>query len=216
MNKSSFSKLNGKRVNPFGAELVGCSLLDLIGLYLIYERHQNITVKYAVKDLMQHRQRKMPPRVLFDCNKTHRNDGDISEACLFERFAQKRYVIGGTASSACLKQHKCNLVRIVFSAFQRVQKLSDNQNGGIAGVIVDIFQTRFGDFASSAFEHFHFVAVVRENFHDQAEMHRKHIGNQYGIIPLHFFGEADIGIIICVRHAFSSFPTLPKDCGNES
>ena len=78
--------------------------------------------------------------MLFNICKTERDYRHISVSGFGKCLAQKRNVIGRTASAAGLEKHQRGFVWIVFSALYGIYKLTDNKYCGVAGVVMHIFQ----------------------------------------------------------------------------
>ena len=102
-------------------------------------------------------------------------------------------------------------MRIVFARKDRAHKLTDDEYRGIAGVVMNIFQSRIGDLRSVLIEKFHIVAVCTQNADDHFEMHREHRRDKNGIILFHVLGER----YIILFHITAPFlPALRSDCAN--
>ncbi len=65
--------------------------------------------------------------------------GNLSHAGFFQGAADKADVIGGTAAAAGLAHKDGGVIQIIFSRKQRVHNLTDDNQGGIAGIIVYVF-----------------------------------------------------------------------------
>ena len=70
---------------------------------------------------------------------------DIPVPALDQGLSQKVDVVGGPASPAGLGDEKGDFMGIVFSAVEGIHHLPDDQQGGITGVVVDVFQTLLGN-----------------------------------------------------------------------
>lgn len=62
---------------------------------------------------------------------------------------------------------------------QSVHKLSDNEQSGVAGVVMDVLQAFVHDVTALTCQQFEVVAVSFECVADEAEVVGKHIGNKY-------------------------------------
>ena len=65
-------------------------------------------------------------------------------ARLDEGLAQQVDVVGGAAAAAGLGDEQGGVLQVVFAAVQSVQKLADDQQRRVAGVVVDILQAQLG------------------------------------------------------------------------
>ena len=129
--------------------------------------------------------------MLLQASDVDRHDGDLGEAGSREGLAHQRYIVGRTAAAAGLHVDDGHLVDVVFAALQRVDKLSDDADRWIAGVVVDVLYTAVHRLAAFVLQQFHVVAVLAEHFLEQAEMHRQHRGRQQRVGLLHLLRKDD-------------------------
>ena len=88
----------------------------------------------------------------------------------------------------------------------RVDELADDQQSGVAGVVVDVLQTLVHDAPVIGGEHIHLISGVLQQLLHHAEVDREHLGHQEGVLLLHFLGkEQAAGFII---HKLSHFRTF--------
>ena len=86
-------------------------------------------------------------------------------------------------------------MRVVLSALQGGDELPDDQNGRVAGIVVDVLQSGINDRAAVAvqsdLQRLGLVAEPREHAGHDAEMARQHGGHENGIGLAHFLGKDD-------------------------
>ena len=75
-----------------------------------------------------------------------------------------------------MKHDKGDLIHVVFSAFQRVYKLPDNYDRGIAGVVMGVFESLVDDVAGAVGEQLHFIAVLLIEGREVG-----HVGTELGV-----------------------------------
>ena len=86
---------------------------------------------------------------------------------------------------------------VVLAAFHRVDELADDQDGGEAGVVVDVFLSVIQDALAGGVEHLHLVAHGLDDPHQHGEVHGEHLGHQQGVLLLHLLGEQEAaGIVV--------------------
>ena len=112
----------------------------------------------------------------------------------FERLADERDIVGGAAAAARLRDHHGGALGVVLSALQRVDELPRDAEGGVAGIVVNVFEPLVDDGAGVVAEHLDVPPVLAEEIDDDAEVHGKHIRHEDLVRMLHFGGET--GIIV--------------------
>ena len=91
-------------------------------------------------------------------------------ARLDQCLAQQMNVVGGAAAAAGLGDEQGGVVQIILAAVQCVQKLTDDQQGRIAGVVVDVFQAQLCHGTAAVAQDLALVAVVTQGVLRQAEL----------------------------------------------
>ena len=124
---------------PFFMELVGGAFPFLIGPGGIQYPHEHIAVNDGLQRFYQHRRRIAEAGIGFHAVGVDGNYRHLGHSGLFQGAADKTDVVGGTAASAGLAHKNGRFVQIVFSRQQRVHDLTDYDQRGIAGVVVDVF-----------------------------------------------------------------------------
>ena len=86
---------------------------------------------------------------------------------------------------------------IIAAVFYCVNQLTYNQQGGVAGIVVNIFQPLIHYAPVVGGEHIHMVALKLKELAEHTEMHREHLRHKYCIFFLHFLCENEAaGFII--------------------
>lgn len=85
-------------------------------------------------------------------------DGHIPEPGLAQGLAEQRRVVGRPAGAAGLRQHEGRALGIAPSALQGVDKLPDDHDGGVAGVVVHVVEPGFDGLAADRGQDFQIVA----------------------------------------------------------
>ena len=185
--------------HPFGAPL-----FDFIGAGLVIQGEQEVSVEHAVEQLEQNPRGDPESLGLFQPREIERDDGHLRIG-LLHGLSQKVDIVGGPAATPGLRDDQRHFVRIVAAALQGVQKLSDDQKGGIAGVIVHTLQPSVLDGLSPVLQQLQMVSVVIQHPDQQLEMDGKHIRHQDGVRRPHRLGE-DRTLIRLVQVVLFLFP----------
>ena len=130
------------RAIHFSVMASGVALAVLVGVSLAAQRHQHIAVEDGRDNLAQQRQGQRQTTALFEAREVQRSHRYVAVARLDQRLAQQLDVVGGTAAAARLGDEQRCVVQVILAAVQGVQELADDQQGGVAGVVVDVFQAQ--------------------------------------------------------------------------
>ncbi len=98
-------------------------------------------------------------------------------------------VVGGTAAAAGLGDEQRGMLQIILAAVQRVQKLADDQQRRIAGIVVDILQAQLCHGTAAVAQHLALVALVAQCVLQQSELGNGHVGDEDGMGLLHLRGK---------------------------
>ena len=124
--------------HPVGNQPVGRPVLHLIGADLIGDVHDEVAVHHGVDQLAHQRDGEGKAGVGLQAKLTEITGmysiRIFSTPCAAGGYSWRR------GSAAGLGDEQGDLVRVVAAVLDRVHKLADHQQGGIAGVVVDIFQ----------------------------------------------------------------------------
>ena len=73
-----------------------------------------------------------------------------------------------------------------------IHDLSDDDQGRIAGIIVDVFESHIHRLFVVIWKYFHMIAAGVEGSLQNAEMERGHLRAQNGVVPAHFPGKCNL------------------------
>ncbi len=176
----------------------------LIGLGLIVQEHQRVPVDQRGGKPDDHRDGNPEAGILFHAGEIQGDHRHLLQPGLFQRLPEQEDVIGRPASAAGLGDHQRHPVQIIPPALEGVDHLANGEDGGIAGVVVNVFQPGLGDFRACAGEQLRMVAEVIQDAAQNIEMNGGHHGKQDGIFPLHLSGKEQTSRFII--DAFSHWP----------
>ncbi len=86
--------------------------------------------------------------------------------------ADESDIVGSAAAAPGLEINQSSFVRIIFSGQQGIKELTDNQNGRVTGIVMDIAQSQLSDFGAVIFQKFHVITVGAHEITDQLEVSR--------------------------------------------
>ena len=161
----------------FGQGVCGAGVV-LIGFCLAAQRNQQVAVKDAGNHLAQQRQGQGQAAVLFQTRKIQRRNGDIAVACLDQRLAQQLDVIGCAAAAARLGDEQRRMVQVILAGVEGVDKLADDQQRRVAGVVMDIFEAQLGHLAAAVAQNLHMIPLAFQRGLHQPELGHGHVGDQ--------------------------------------
>ena len=183
--------LIGKTVDPFLDLLLRLSFVHLVGFRLVLQAHEHVAVDDCRDRPSNHRKGNLQSRVGLQAGKVQGDDGNVIHSGSLQAFPQEHDVVGGTAAAACLGDHEGDLVKIVFAREEGVDHLAATEDGGIAHVVLDEFQSRLGDFRRGVGQKLCFVAVVGKDSLEDGEVDGGHHREKDGVILFHVRGEDD-------------------------
>ena len=183
-----------ENVQPLVLQPLRSPSFQLIGLGLGPEGHQQVTVVDGSQSLPHEFQIHGHTAVLFQTGEVQAQHGDIAVARLFQSLPQQENIVGRPAAAAGLGDDKGSVVQIILAGIQCVQKLADDQQRRIAGVIMDVFQSQLRHPLAAVAQQFHLIAMVLHAGCQNAELHRCHIGNENFMGLFHVRCKPGIGL----------------------
>ena len=111
---------------------------DLIGPHLVGHVHDEVPVHHAVDQPADEPHGPVKAGVLLQA-KGEGEDGDIVQPRLFQGLAEHVDVVGGPAAPAGLGDEQGHFMGVIASVLNGVDHLADDQQCGIAGVVVYVF-----------------------------------------------------------------------------
>ena len=180
---------------------VSGTLFVLVGGHLIAQGAQHVAVEDAGQRTAGQRQGHLEAAVLLEAREVQAGHRDLRVTGLDQCLAQQMDVVGGTAAAARLGNEQRGMVQIILAGVQRVNKLTDDQQRRVAGIVVNIFQAKLGDLAAAVAQNFHIIALALQRSLQQPELGNGHIGDQNLVGLDHILGK--IG-----GHVFHKVPRL--------
>ena len=110
--------------------------------------------------------------ILLQAGQVGGNDRNLLHTGLFQGPADKAHIVGSPAASACLGHDHGRLVQVVFAGIQRLHDLSDDEQGRIAGVVIDVFEAVIDGLAVIVAQDHEIVAHALHGRRQQVEMDR--------------------------------------------
>ncbi len=176
---------------------VGGAGLHLVGPDLVGYVDDDVAVHHGVHRLADEGQGEGETGVFLQPGQVHRHHRDIGHVRLLQGLAQQVDVVGGPATAPGLGDEQAHLVGVVAPVLHRVDELADDQQGGVAGVVVDVFETLVHNATVVGGEHIHLVALALQQLLHHAEVDGQHLGHEEGVFLLHLFGEQQAsGVVI--------------------
>ena len=164
----------------------------LIGLHLIAQQHQHVAVNERHEPLHDHPRRDGKAAGALHAGKRERDDRNKVHIHIVQRLAQHPDIVRGAAAAAGLELDERDLMYVVVPALERVELLADGADGGVAHVVVDIFQPHVDDLPALIVQNVQLVAVHPENAAEQVHVHRENVRRQNGVRRLHLRGEVRV------------------------
>ena len=193
--RHALEHLRPARGHPGVEQMLGRTLLDLVGARAVEALHEQVAVDDGVDGLEQHLRRDLEARItLVEFLEGKRDDGHVPEPRRLERLADERYVVGRAASAAGLRDKHGKLVGIVAAARDGFHDLTCDQDRWIADVVVDVLQSRVHRAGVHARQKLQVVSEAREDRLQDLEVIRRHLRRENRIARLlHLLGERDLG-----------------------
>ena len=173
---------------------VGRAGLVLVRGDLVAQGRQHIPVEDEGHRPAGQGQGHLETAVLFQAREVQAGYRDLGIARLDQGLAQQVDVVGSPAAAARLGDQQGGVVQVVFAAVQGVQKLADDQQRRVTGVVVDVFQPQLGHGAAAVAQDLALIAVELQRVLQKPELGHRHVGDQNGVGALHLRGK--FGILV--------------------
>ena len=154
---------------------VGASLFLLVGADPVETFHEQIAELYCVKHAKEQGQVHLESRIGLQPLYGSGDDRHMVKTCLFQRAAEESHIVGGPAAAACLGHDDGGAAQVIFAAGKLRHHLTDDNEGRVAGVIVDIFQSQVHCLVFRRVYHHKAVAGRIESRSHDVEMDRTHL-----------------------------------------
>ena len=90
-----------------------------------------------------------------------RDHGNLRHARFFKGTADKSNIVGSPASASCLAHENCRVIEVIFAGKKGIHDLADDDEGGVAGVIVHVLQSDIHGIAVVVLKNLHLIAKAR-------------------------------------------------------
>ena len=143
---------------------------------MIKASHQQIPVYNCLARIRQQRQGKPESRIFLHPVGVERNHGNVALAGFVKRTADKSHIVACPAAAACLRHHDSQLVRVIPAGEHRIHNLSNRDNGGITGIVVDKFQPHINSGTVIVLQNNQMIAMLSKHLLQNVEVNRTHLG----------------------------------------
>ena len=214
---------------PLLVQAVRRALLHLVRAHAVQALHEQVAEDQRLDGAVQQRGRHLEARIVLQALRGDRDDRDLRVTRVDQGLADQAEVVGGSAHAAGLRNRETHLVWIVFAFENRVDELSDDHDGRIAGVVVHVFEASLHVFARGVLEDVELVAAGADHRFDEGEVDRAHLRGDDRVVLLHVLDElltmrvsGHGGVVVAgllgvlgVRHTSSAVRSavLAGDCG---
>ena len=174
---------------PLFVKFVGAALDLFVRAHAVEQSHRQVGIYRRIYELQHEFEIDGEAAVLFETHEVEGYHGHLLHVYFFERFAYERDIVGRSARSARLRDDERGLVRVVLAAEQLFDEPAHGDYGGVACVVVDVFQAdvyrRFG-----VLHDFHVEAEGLERGLVETHVERGEVGRDYRVtVFLHLLGE---------------------------
>ena len=179
-------------IHPFFGQFLRLPSGNLVGGGLVAQSHDQIAVEDGGDGLAGNGQIHLEAGVLLKAREVQAGHGNVAVACPVQRLAQQMDVVGGAAAAAGLGDEQGGVIQVILAALQSVQKLADDQQGRVAGVVVHILQAQLRHLTAAVAQHFHMIALIFQRRRQHGKMQGQHVGNQDGVGLFHLLSKTGI------------------------
>ena len=174
---------------PLLVQAVRRALLHLVRAHAVQALHEQVAEDQRLDGAVQQRGRHLEARIVLQALRGDRDDRDLRVTRVDQGLADQAEVVGGSAHAAGLRNRETHLVWIVFAFENRVDELSDDHDGRIAGVVVHVFEASLHVFARGVLEDVELVAAGADHRFDEGEVDRAHLRGDDRVVLLHVLDE---------------------------
>ena len=189
--------------------LIGLTGGDLVGADLVGGLDDDVPVHHGEHRLADEGDGELEAGVLLQAGQVHRDHRHELQPGLHQGLAEQVDIVGGPAAAAGLRDQQGHLMYVVLAALDGVDELPDHQQGGVAGVVVDIFLSGVHDALAPAVEHLHLEALGLQEPGQHGEVDGEHLGHQEGVLLLHLLGEEEAAGIVVDKLCHSNEISFP-------
>ena len=131
----------------------------------------------------------MEAGIALDTRQVQGDDRDLLHVCLLQGTADEADIVRCTASATGLAHDNSGLVQVIFAGQQSLHDLSDYQQGRIAGIVVNVFQTYIHGVFVVIVQYDKIVTAGIERRLQDLKVDRGHLRTDDGVVLTHFFGK---------------------------
>ena len=214
---------------PQLVQLVGRALLHFVRAHAVEALHEQVAQNQRLDGTVQQGRGGLEAGVVFEALGGDGDDRNLRVAGIDQSLADQAEVVGRTAHTTGLGDGERHLVRIVLAFLNRADKLADDHDGRVAGVVVHVFEAGFHVAAARVLQDVELVAAGADDRLDQGHVDRAHLRADNRIVLLHVLDElltmrvsGHGGVVVAgllgvlgVRHTSSAVRSavLAGDCG---
>ena len=162
--------------------------MDLVGADLVGHVHDEVAVHHAIDQPADQANGPVEAGVLLQ-PEGQGEDGHKGQPRLVQSLAEHVDVVGSPAAAAGLGDEQGHLMGVIPLVLDGVNHLADDQQSGVAGVIVDVFQAALHHGPAVVVEDGHLVPRPLQQLGEEAEVNGQHLGDENGIFLAHLLGE---------------------------
>ena len=106
-------------------------------------------------------------------------------------------VVGGPAAAAGLGDEQGDFMGVIAAVLNGVDHLPDDQQGGVAGVVVDVFQAAVHDGFPVVVQDGHVVPGAGQELGEETKVDGQHLRDEDGVLLPHLLGkEQAAGLVV--------------------
>ena len=167
-----FDQEAGASLQPFLMDSFHGALVLFVGPHAVDAFHHDVAEDQAHRTAGEGLEADLEAGVFLQAGQIGRDDRDLFQACLGQGPADEAHIVGGSAAAAGLGHEDSHLVQVIFARIQGFHDLSHHEEGRIAGVVVDVFQTVIHGLAVVVGKNDHLVAAAAESRLQHIEVDR--------------------------------------------
>lgn len=150
-------------------------------------RLEKIAIQRRLDEFFYQSETQTKPGLLLFSGQIQRDDRNLMESRFIQSVADDVKVVSRAAGTARLGNQKSDAIRIVAAMFQRADQLPDDQNAGIADIVMAIAESGIGDIYVSVIQNFGGIIRCDESRGDEIKMVLHHLRDQNRMGPSHSF-----------------------------
>ena len=166
---------------PMPEEGLGLAGVGLIGADLVAQQEQQVPVGHRHQSPDAHGGGQGEPAVPGQGGKAQGDDGDLQPQ-LVQGLAQHHAVVGGPAAPAGLELDKGHVGGVMGAAGDGVELLAQGADGGVAHVVVDVFQAGLHHVRAMGAQHLHPVPAGPDDVGQQLHVDGEEVRDEQNML----------------------------------